>query len=46
MAQEDAVGLGYAYSQIFGPARGIHTLEVQDVVLAEHGFEAANSVLS
>ena len=39
-------GSGYAYFEIRGASRGTHTLVIQDVILADHRFDAGNSVLS
>ena len=39
-------GSGYAYFEVNDAARGTHTLRVDDVVLDNRRFDAANSVLS
>lgn len=39
-------GSGYAYFEVQSLRRGIYTLDVEDVQLAEHMFDAAHSVLS
>lgn len=37
---------GYTYFEIPATSRGTHTLVIQDVILADHRFDADNSVLS
>ncbi len=44
--EDVASSAGYAYFEILDAGRGTYTLNIDDVVLAEHRFDAANSTLS
>jgi hypothetical protein len=44
--QDVTSGSGYAYFEILDAGKGTYTLIVDDVVLADHRFDRASSVLS